>query len=391
MTYDPFFQVGSDSNWNACIGQQGEEENYIDGYIEAAVQLIDALFEKKLYSKRDTLVLPILYNARHGIELALKMAIGNLVDMDVLAHGHAKDHDIHSHWKYLSRARLGDESLRQIVGELEPFVSSLSQIDKDGQELRYHETQDGAQSMSGQSVTCLVVIQKSLKTLHGILDRLKNRLFDLKNERRGGFFTADLSRADLIEIAKLIPPRSEWLGDALTEAKEKVKARYGIGSNKFSAALDLIQKNRETRALIGIETDLKFLSDESAMFLATAFLEQYPPKDREPEVIKASALDCEKMFDEMKREGAIRRKVLEALKLDEAADARTIFHYGRDRELPETYEVAVEEDFKRLSNLEPSAVEAEILHVFSKTNFLREFEKGLRALGRASLAERLLP
>jgi len=60
--------------WNACIGKQGHEENYLDGYIEAAIELAGAVLDKNMFEKRDTLVLPILYNARHALELALKFA-----------------------------------------------------------------------------------------------------------------------------------------------------------------------------------------------------------------------------------------------------------------------------------------------------------------------------
>lgn len=76
---DPFFIQVFDGQWNVCIGKQGHEENYIDGYIEAAIELVEAIFEKKMFGKRDTLVLPILYNTRHAGELALKFATRSLI------------------------------------------------------------------------------------------------------------------------------------------------------------------------------------------------------------------------------------------------------------------------------------------------------------------------
>ena len=33
----PFFKRIFGGQWNACIGKQGHEKNYIDGYIEAAI------------------------------------------------------------------------------------------------------------------------------------------------------------------------------------------------------------------------------------------------------------------------------------------------------------------------------------------------------------------
>ena len=50
----------------------------IEGYMDAAGELAEAVIEKKMYEKRDTLVLPILYNARHAVELALKFVIDRL-------------------------------------------------------------------------------------------------------------------------------------------------------------------------------------------------------------------------------------------------------------------------------------------------------------------------
>jgi hypothetical protein len=31
---DPFFKLPDDSDWNACIGKQGNELNYLDGYCQ---------------------------------------------------------------------------------------------------------------------------------------------------------------------------------------------------------------------------------------------------------------------------------------------------------------------------------------------------------------------
>lgn len=84
---DPFFSLPKNSEWNACIGRQSDEENYADGYIDAAIELATAVIEKGMYEKRDTLVLPILYNARHAIELNLKLFIGEFARAGILGSG----------------------------------------------------------------------------------------------------------------------------------------------------------------------------------------------------------------------------------------------------------------------------------------------------------------
>ena len=69
---DPFFEPLRDCTWNACIGRQGDEENYVDGYIQASLLLTETILNNEIYGFRDTLILPIMFNARHAIELVLK-------------------------------------------------------------------------------------------------------------------------------------------------------------------------------------------------------------------------------------------------------------------------------------------------------------------------------
>ncbi len=101
---DPFFSIPADRTWNACIGPQGDEENYVDGYIDAALALANLILEKEMFVARDTLVLPILYNARHGVELSLKFAMSRLLESGILKVSHAVNHDIASHWQHLQGA-----------------------------------------------------------------------------------------------------------------------------------------------------------------------------------------------------------------------------------------------------------------------------------------------
>ncbi len=109
MTHDPFFTLPNNSTWNACIGKQGDEVHYLDGYIEAAWELADAVIEKEMYGKRDTLVLPILYNARHAVELLLKFLTHQLLECGAIPHGHPANHDIQSHFDLLFGTKIGDE------------------------------------------------------------------------------------------------------------------------------------------------------------------------------------------------------------------------------------------------------------------------------------------
>ena len=389
MYGDPFFAIGHDPNWNACIGQQGDEENYADGFIDAAVELITSLFEKEQYDKRDTLVLPILYNTRHGIELALKMAISELVDMNVIAERHAQNHDILSHYNHLKEARLGDEMLVKIVGELEPFVLSLSQIDGDGQEFRYHETQGGQQSLAGHAITSLILIRDSLGSLKAVLVRLKHRIYDLRFERTGGFFTPDLSRRDLLNIAECLPDRADWGEPVFAEVRSEIKGRYGIGNRKFADALNLIQKNRKAASLIGLHAELKSLSDEKCRLLVSKHAELYPKmsEQNKARIVQFSAASIERFLSEENPKWDIMQLLEDNLNLADIADAEVIFYLGRNDELPETYESRHLASCNELNNT--GELSLKLNHVFSKLNYRMEFIQGLRALGKTELAAQL--
>ena len=278
---DPFFKFVPNAQWNACIGRQGHEENYLDGYIEAAIELADAIIEKKMFAKRDTLVLPILYNARHAVELALKFATDRLVGAGVVKDdGRRPSHNIKAYWDRLHDSAIGDEKLARTITALKPFIDSLSQIDSDGQELRYHQNRDSNRSLENFGLANLRLIQISLGELQKLLADLKNRTVDFVSEHATGSFTNRCSRSDLIEIAQMIPLRDQWATEVFDKQKAIVKERYGLSNKQFSIALDCIQAIRETRALIGLETDLLHLTDDEIVWIVEQWRRPPSPNTR---------------------------------------------------------------------------------------------------------------
>src|SRR5882757_7713066 len=115
---DPFFKRHSDATWNACIGEQGDEEYYLDGYIEAAIELASAVIDKQMLGKRDTLVLPILYNARHAVELVLKFVTDRLVKAGLIQPTGKPNHNIGEYLERLRIAAVGDEKLNKQIHAL---------------------------------------------------------------------------------------------------------------------------------------------------------------------------------------------------------------------------------------------------------------------------------
>lgn len=387
---DPFFSLPASAEWNACIGPQGEEENYVDGYIQAALELTSAVLEKRLHGKRDTLALPILYNARHGVELALKFTIGELRRIGVITLPRPQDHDIATAYKTLAGIRIGDEAVRSLVESLAPFIESLSSIDDDGQMLRYAETRDGRQSLADRPLVNIAIVDASLKELSKILFALKERLFDFGQERLAGTFTAECSRSDLFTIARMLPQRHLWASDAFAAAKLNIKRRFEIDSNgKLSRVLNLIQAHREMGAIIGIGFQLAHITDQHAKLVIREWVKRHPPRVPKSggQMISVYEWDLEAWTKSDEVAHQVNEAVCKTLSTEEIADLEVIYYLGRNREPTEHYELALKRVLKKHAS--EKTLLAPVSHLMAKTNFATAFATGVERLGHPNLAKEL--
>jgi hypothetical protein len=386
---DPFFKRKHDTDWNACIGKQGNEENYLDGYIEAAMELADAVIDKKLFAKRDTLVLPILYNARHAIELALKFTEDRLVVAGVLPATGRRNHNIKTHWDRLNAAAVGDEKIRQTIRALKPYVDSLSRIDSDGQELRYHLNRSDDLSLSSYSLANLQVIRESLSKLSEIISVIKYRTMSFIDERYTGSFTSRCSRRDLLVIAQLMPRRDFWTEPLFDQQKALVKARYNLSNRQFSKALDVVQGNREMKAIVGIESDLLHISNDEIVWVIEQWKRLHPPRDKgdTPGTDYFEAVRFERMKEDRTARIEVFDEIEWRLNAAKLAEVEAIYYLGRDRLFPEHYEWRV--DLAKKEHAAANDPKAEIAHLMLKTNFLTCVRSAAAKIGRLSLVERL--
>jgi hypothetical protein len=382
---DPFFSLPEDSDWNACIGIQGDELNYLDGYIEAALLLAGEIIEKNMYEKRDTLVLPILFNARHAIELLLKFVVNRLAGLGVIAPRHSLDHDIRGYFDHLKTCNLGDESLRLALGKLAPFIASLDQIDEDGQELRYHRNRSDKTSLSKHPLANIETIRDSLKKLSYLIDKIVSRVMSLLEERRTTTYTKYCSRGDLLVIAKLLPARAEWNTPAFDNAKDVVKARFGLTNTQFCKALNVIQTSREMNGILGVETAFAHLSDDQVLQLMEEWKILHPPKEENAEIWVAPA-NADGLTEYMARKNDIVARLLEKLTSDEIADLEALYSLGRPGAFGEDYEERLTAAKKRQAD---NTAKHQLIELVQSLGLPRYFEIGARRAGRIELAKKL--
>ncbi len=386
---DPFFALTEKSSeWNACIGNQAQPESYIDGYMEAALELVNAVIERKQHIKRDTLAMPILYNARHALELSLKYMHDAFLKEEIITTPHSKNHDIHSYWKLLSAAKLGDAELTQHIKNLEIYVVSLSNIDDDGQELRYATTRDGQKSLKDKALCNLVVIRESLLKLKKIIADSKYRLEVFIDERRTKTYTSDLSRKDLETISKMLPPFERWNEDIFDKAKKEIKTTYGIGSKQFSDAVNLIKRHRTMASRLGSEFDLLHLTDDKLKLVVQEWKALHPLKGSDDLGADFMNVDFEAMVEYANKVDEVQENILRFLSEDEIADLETVFYTGREAGFCEFYEnrlTLVKKEHKINQDLAE-----EVRHLIEKNKFMEEIVKGLTILGKPTLAKKLL-
>lgn len=386
---DPFFEQIRDGEWNACIGVQGDELNYVDGFLEAARILASAVIEQSLTGSRDSLAMPILYNARHGLELALKYVARALANLEMARPVERTNHDILAYWSHLRDANVADFEARELIKSLEPFVKSLDQIDDDGQELRYFETRDGDRSLGDLAVVNLPLIRASIEEMGGVLHNLTDRIERLSRERITGTHTNECSRTDLREIALLLGNRATWTEADFDRRKRELVSRFELSNKAFGRAIEAIERSRELAALIGIETPLTYLSDDKAITVATKWIEAHPDPAGGGglRVVDPSRITIEEIEKHHNAAVALDDAVIDELGLEEFADLQVVFYIGRDAKFGEEYD----RDLKRTIAEHGRQHNRRIIvhHILSKTNLLDGLIRGARRVGRPSLAEQL--
>ncbi|AYV45013.1 hypothetical protein CFHF_09990 [Caulobacter flavus] len=385
---DPFFEVIPGHEWNACIGIQSSDEDYVDGYMQAALELAAAVIDKRQYAKRDTLAMPILYNARHAVELSLKYVIDRLVEAGVLGQAHAKNHDIRSHWAFIDDANVGDTAFRAHVQALKIFVDSLHAVDEDGQQLRYAHTQDGQKSLETKALCNLEWIRGSLLDLDRSLTAIRHCSHRLVDERRTGTFTTELSRTDLFALAAMLPPFDAWTREAITKAKDAARSRFGLSSNQLTRAINVVKAHRQMAGSLGKEFDLAHLGDADIHLIVTEWIKAHrpakpPADDLGSDVFQMDPIDLEAIWRLSEAADAV---VLAALSTEKIADLQTVYYIGSRSLFAEDYDAHLA---RALSAPVGSTPAEAVHHIMTKSNLPPALANSLEILGRPRQANEI--
>ncbi|MBN3059744.1 DUF3775 domain-containing protein [Pectobacterium odoriferum] len=258
---------------NACVGTNGFPDSltYAEGYLNTPEILTDYIINNNKRGEVDLLVYPIVYSARHGIELSLKTILVDMAKLrgiDISIFEITKIHSIKKLWDITNDIAIKtDIRLLYMSTKINSYILDFIAIDDTAQTFRYPESNVGTTHLEQTPIINLVRFIVFFKKLKKGLKEIINITSDLKGEYQTGTFTDKLSRRDLIKLAKILGGRDSWESTLTSDKKKKLKLKFNLDSNKqLIKAIDKIQANRYLSSLIEVEFPLKHL-DKNILIL----------------------------------------------------------------------------------------------------------------------------
>jgi hypothetical protein len=259
---------GENFHYNACVGNNGHVDfiTYSEGYDEITKLGLEKIDNSTI--PIDCLVYPLVYSARHRIELFLKH---QLIKIDYIknkllsnkdVHQITRTHEISTLWQMFKEVTSFEPRFIETINEIDEYINDFAQIDDTGEVFRYPVTVGGEKHLADINVINLLSFKKRYLELTNKLEALDFYSSFLITEYQQGTFAGGLSREMIRKLAHELPHIDSWSSDKedFTRIKEAIKSKYDLSSNTLSKAIDLIKKNFEFSPIIGKELIIKEIS-----------------------------------------------------------------------------------------------------------------------------------
>ena len=276
----------------ACVGENGgtTDEDIRNGFKRTVELLTESL--KDGQEVEDLLVYPIVYNARHSIELSLKIVIKMLWEIEgkkgikysdeIIAERKKKihTHNIEELYKMACENKNIDRRIPAYFENIEDMIR-FYYFDEEGDAFKYELNKENQPHMIKNKIShiSIVLLETEFKEVMEKFDELIYFLRNCMDEYSLGTFTKNLSRTDIWDISKRLPDYEEWRTEKFREIKEEIKQEYHLGSKEFSEAVNLIKKNRLFSANIGCEKLFGTITQEELKEYAS-LVKYYFEKDK---------------------------------------------------------------------------------------------------------------
>lgn len=255
---------------NACVGWNGNPGimTYSEGYNEAVKILLDAALENK--APIDLLVYPIVYSARHSIELFLKDQLEKIFYINKMLDSACKDkvdriHNLSLLWDKFKKSAIKENRYEKLVDKIDEYIVDFVQCDDSGENFRYPYSREGQKCLNEISCINLYVFKNRYEELERLLLELEDLSLYLYEEYSQNSTVAGFSRNVIKKIAIELPDRDLWSNPSsdptISEVKKNIIKKYNIGSNKkLDKIIEYIESHAEFSLLINKEIPIEELS-----------------------------------------------------------------------------------------------------------------------------------
>ena len=260
------FEFHEEDGIIACVGDNGgtTDEDIRNGFKRTVELLTESL--KNGQEVEDLLVYPIVYNARHSIELSLKIVIKMLWEIEKkkgigcsneIPNERKKKlhtHNIEELYKIAYDYENIDKRIPSYFENIEDIIS-FYYFDEEGDAFKYELNKEEQPHMIKNKISHISIelLEREFKEVMRKFDELIYFLDKCIAEYSLGTCTKSLSRSDIQDISKRLPDYEEWKTEKFKEIKNQIKQEYHLGSKEFSDAVNLIKKNRLFSTNIGCE------------------------------------------------------------------------------------------------------------------------------------------
>lgn len=261
------FRFGESYHLNACVGKNGYVDffQYQNGYRDATSILLESI--RKPDFNPDSMVYPILYSARHAVELFLKNQIYQLYAVEEIVKGSVSQirmniHEIDELLAEYNRLVEYDARFKEDTELLNDFLKDYVDVDNNGEAFRYPFSNVGELHNTQLYCVNLGIFAEKFNELLKLMDNLDFLTEQILEEYQTGTVVKGVSRDIIEQISKQLPLRSDWDSSEFAEVKAKIREEYELSSRTFQAVLKLIENHYEFAANIGLEVSIPTLTPQ---------------------------------------------------------------------------------------------------------------------------------
>lgn len=398
MQFNKTFRGCEPGDYNACVGNNGQPSytEYANGYVDAAIHLIDIAIENQTM---DELIYPICFNMRHAVELRLKQfvfALGYIRDsVGLQDFRDTSMHDLGEIWRYYkNKASMVDARIFNLLVEFEEIIKDFEEIDPTGQVFRYPYSTDRKKHLVDVGIINVVHLRGEFLRLQHYLERLHQLNNELSLEYGTGTYTTSLSRLELKNISECLPQQSLWVSDldACLKIKAEIMGAYSISSNEFGVAKKIIENHHQFARNIGLTICLNAskVSDWLKVFKAYSSVrgEEEPLEQDIEGILPSSAITLEAIDNYFLRMHRAEAYCIANITVEAFIDIYCVYECGRHGgSYSEYYRTVYDGDIQFADRhfTCPEERREYVHYVLAKTNFMQCAVRGLRTLGQEQI------